>query len=104
MLNLFADSRTTILSASVDGIPYYTKNESRFSLAYWNLPAKGIEVTLQVPTAQPITLTVADQTAGLPLLVNFAPKPRPSHLIPAPDPHFLFSDTAWVKKTYTFTK
>jgi len=59
-------------------------------------------LTLQLPSNETVTLVVADQSAGFPQFDNFTITQRPDYLMVPPQAWFLFGDSTWVKKTFTF--
>lgn len=103
MFNVFASPDTKILSAKLNGKDFYD-GESTFNVPYWGAPREGIELTLIVPASQAVTLIVSDLTPGFPQLDRVAITPRPTGWIMPPNGGYYFSDSTWVKKTFTFGK
>jgi hypothetical protein len=106
MVNAFLQPSIPVMSAKLDGTQFYSGDSNtltRLPIHNWTVPAEGFEVTLEIPAGEIVTLVVADQTAGFPQFEDFTITPRPDHLVMPPQAWFLFGDSTWVKKTYTFT-
>lgn len=71
-----------------------------WSLIYTNLPATGVDLTLDVQAGEPVTLRVTDQSDGLPQIPGLTFQPRPADLMPSPA--VPFDSTALVSKTFSF--
>lgn len=106
VISLHAGANTQVLEGSVNGRKLKQGDAPRpgGAAAPWALdfhapPPEGIELTLQVNPAQPVSFRVSDQSYGLPELPGMTIRPRPDHMIPAPLP---YSDSTLVTKTYTF--
>jgi hypothetical protein len=69
---------------------------------YYAPPTEGFELTLKVEPAQPLTISVRDQSFTLPPELTKAFKPRPDYMIPTPYPHNPFGDATMTIKTYSF--
>lgn len=103
MFNVFAGPETTILSASLNGKEFYD-GEGAFAFPYWGAAQEGIELTITVPTSTSVKLTVSDQTAGFPILDGVSITPRATGWIIPPSGAYYFSDSTWVRKSFTFEK
>jgi hypothetical protein len=68
----------------------------RFTLLYFGLPPKGVEVSLTIRGTGSITGTLVDYSNDLPKLSGFTVRPRPADYIPAP---FDFRDPTAVTRT-----
>lgn len=105
MVNAFLEPAIPVISATLDGKPFYSGDAAtptRLPIHNWTVPMDGFELTLQLPANETVTLIVADQSAGFPQLDNFTMTPRPDYLMVPPQAWFLFGDSTWVKKTFTF--
>lgn len=92
-----------ILSAAVDGkslTPNTTASEPQknWSLLFLALPKEGIELVVETRSAPPLTVRVADESYGLPLLEGATLTGRPPHMMPAP---FFRSDFTLVSQNYS---
>jgi len=75
-----------VLAADVNGkkVTVPTAGVDHWSLAYVGAPANGFLVTLKVPASQTPTITVVDETQGLPRIPGKLFRPRPADLMPDP--------------------
>ena len=90
-----------VLRADVSGkeVTVPTAGLDHWSLLYVGAPASGVMVTLKVPVAQTPTLTVVDETEGLPPNPGEPFRPRPDDLMP--DPRWnLLDSSVLVARTY----
>lgn len=99
------DSEADVLHTLVDGregeskAPPNRGGPRRWMLEYYALPAGGIELTLEVSSAEPIKLKVSDISEGLPETPGTTYTARPADIIPASLP---YSDSTVVTQSYTF--
>jgi len=90
-----------LLAADVSGnkVEIPAAGLNRWALVYVGAPANGVVVTLKVPVSQTPTLTVVDETPGLPQIPGKLFRPRPDDLMP--DPRWAqFDSSVLVAKTY----
>lgn len=89
-----------IADASINGstakLPGVSSSERGWGLRYHGLPADGAELTLKVPTGQPVQLRLIDQSFKLP---DVPVRPRPDYMQPG---LFAYSDTTLVTKSFSF--
>lgn len=83
MLSIYVDSNTQVLSASVNN-KQMAELKDRWGLFVDGFPKEGIELLLQVRTAEPVKIRVVDQTYGLPP-VNTASSQQPPMTSARPD-------------------
>ncbi len=92
-----------VLEGSVEGksIPSEAAlaHRGKWGFAYVGVPDQGITLALHVKAQQPLTVRVADQTSGLPVLPGDPFLPRPAEFMPAPGP---FDSSTLVSKTFAF--
>ena len=74
----------TVLGSSIDGRSPGDRVTNGWTGWYWNAPASGFDLDLKLATQGPFTLTVIDQTAGLPETREFSIKPRAAGTMPTP--------------------
>ena len=105
-LAVYVDSKAQVVGALLNGkqtsstLPYAsTARASRWALQYKNAPPEGIELTLEVKAAEPLKLRIVDQSAGLPAIPGASFQPRPSYLIPAPNP---VNNSTLVSKSFVY--
>ena len=103
---LRADPKAEVVSAAINGKRVGAGDRqpggrpaSPWTLQYWAAPAGGVELTLEVKAAQPLTMVFVESSEGLPQVPGLSVRPRPDYLIPS---SFAASDATLVKKTYTF--
>jgi hypothetical protein len=76
-----AISAGPITAASIDGRPVPLNASDRrgeLKFIYWELPARGIPVSLKIPAGSAITLDVHDISYGLPRIPGYTYQPRPA--------------------------
>lgn len=103
---VMADAKAEVLSAAINGKRVDIRDQrpngqpkTPWTLQYWATPAGGIELTLEVKSAQPMTMLFVERSEGLPQVPGLTVRPRPDYLIPS---SFAASDATLVRKTYTF--
>jgi MFS family permease len=105
VLSLFlaTGANPELLQAELNGTiltnPPGQKPVERWGLRCWPLPEEGFELRLRVKNNAPLTLTLADQSFGLPGFASFPFHPRPDHMMPPAYQGFI-ADSTLVKKTY----
>jgi hypothetical protein len=104
-VKVYLDSVAEVVGASVDGKAIETQGRrgggpTRWALSYQGLPPEGIELSLQVKSAEPLKLRVMDQTYQLPALPEASLKERPVGFVAAG--LLPYSDSTLVSKSYTF--
>jgi hypothetical protein len=105
IISIYADVTTPDLKATVDGknisgtdTPTPVDANHRWGLIYWAVPPGGIELVLRMKTAQPLNLSVADRSYGLPQIPQ-VPATYPHDVIPLPS---ALSDSTFVTRKFTF--
>lgn len=76
-------SAATINGQKMDLAPFSVSQRDRLIFSYYNLPLKGIDVTLVVQSTEPLQLELRDVTYGLPQIPDQAIAPRPADTMPA---------------------
>lgn len=104
-MKVYLESVAEVLGASVDGKAIETQGRrgggpSRWALSYQGLPAEGIELSLEVKSAEPLKLRLMDQSYQLPSFPEASFRERPADFIPAG--LLPYSDSTLVGKSYTF--
>ncbi len=107
-INIYIGAQTEVLGALIDGKRVYTKTTPvthmhQWGLRYWTASSAGIELTLEIPAADPLTLRVVDQTYGLPKIPGMSFRPRPEYMITSPF-GFEGSEFTRVSKSFTFDR
>jgi hypothetical protein len=104
VISVYLDSEADVQGLAVNGrrieprrAPANQKNP--WSVRYYNVPAEGIELALDLKTPQQVRLRVVDQSYGLPDLADKPVSQRPAGLIPANLP---FNDSTLVSKSFVF--
>lgn len=101
VISIGVESDEDVKGTFLNGQPIKVESSAvagnKWGLRYFAVPAEGIELTLEAKSTQPLTISVVDQSYGLPQLTNF--RPRPATTIPAPLP---FSDSTFVSRSFTF--
>ena len=99
-LLLHVDAGAELRGIGVDGRRAAAPGGARGAVAYYHgLPAEGVEVTLVVAAGRPVTLTLADQSDGLPHLPGVALPSRPAATMPSP--RVAFRDPTFVRASVT---
>ncbi len=84
VMRLLVDAPGGLASAAVDGRPLQTAPGERLVLVYHAVPAAGFELELVTVSSARPTLTLADQSYGLPPARRGLVGERPSDTIPRP--------------------
>jgi hypothetical protein len=102
---VYLDVTTPDLRATVDGKsigdpdePTPVSGNYRWGLVYSAVPPGGIELVLRMKTPQPLKLTVADRSFGLPQI----PQMSTTYPIDAEPAPMAMSDTTYVTRKFTF--
>ncbi len=102
---VYVDGATPDLQVTIDGKsigdpdePLPVDANQRWGFFYSALPPEGIELVLKVKGPQPLKLTVADRSYGLPQIPEVSTT-YPVDVIPAPS---ALSDTTYVTRKFTF--
>jgi len=104
-LAIYLDSLAEVVESSVNGKRIVSPagssgtNRNQWDLRYYAVPKEGIEITMQLKTAEPIRLRVVDQTYGFPQALDKMLEARPASTIPAPFP---YNDSTFVSKSFVF--
>jgi hypothetical protein len=84
---LDVEPRAAVRAAVIDGqrrdVPESEQN--LWSLTHRTVPPEGIEITLEVEPAQPLTLQVSDNSRELPDIPGTTFPPRPDDTMPFPN-------------------
>jgi len=98
---IYLDSSAEVLGSSVNGkhIAASSSRRNQWDLRYYAVPKEGIELEMQIKSAEPIKLRVVDQTYGFPEALDKTWKPRPAGVIAAP---FSYNDSTFVSKSFVF--
>jgi Peptidase family M28 len=87
-----------VVGSSADGKSPGGPESEGYTAWFWGVPDAGFDLTLQVTRSGPISVTVIDQTDGLPAAASAGIRPRPASVMPSP---FVFFDWATlVRKTF----
>jgi len=105
-----ADAAAQVVGAEIDGKrvseePLFNIGGlSAWTLIYWNPPAEGVDLTLEVKGTEPLTITARAGTPGLPAIPGQAYRDRPPDTMPiATDPATVVQDSSTVvSKSFTF--
>lgn len=76
-----------------------TRKSGTWKMNYYNPAPDGIELTLEISSADSLKVRVVDQTYGLPEIPGGTLGSRPSEIIPAP---VIFSDSTIVSRTFSY--
>jgi hypothetical protein len=105
IISIYADITTPDLRATIDGKtlgdtgkPSPVDANHRWGLIYSAVPPGGIELVLRMKTPQPLKLSVADRSYGLPQIPQMSTA-YPVDAIPAPTAS---SDSTFVTRNFTF--
>ncbi|HKY04204.1 MAG TPA: M20/M25/M40 family metallo-hydrolase [Blastocatellia bacterium] len=99
IITVSADAGTEVLSCVVNGRRIAHETGRRWGLRYYNLPAEGLEIALELKSPEPVKLRATDLSYGLPELPGFSPRPRPDHMMPSPVP---YNDSTLISKSFSF--
>jgi hypothetical protein len=83
-----------------DSVARRQEQSGPFRLLFIAPPAGGFDIQMRLPSNQTLKLTAEDIHFELPTLPSFTISPRPGYMMPAPI--LGASDTALIRKTYTF--
>jgi Peptidase family M28 len=99
VMSIYLDSAAEVVGSSVNGKrinpPASVSKDADWDLRYYAVPQEGVEISLEVKSAEPIKLRLVDQTYGLPKVSA----PRPEGIIAAP---FSYNDSTFVSKSFVF--
>src|SRR5919199_540 len=103
LLVVTTDAEERVVGAAVDRehAPNDTSDDGgspAWTLNYWSPPSEGVELTLEVEGAQPLTLTARAATPGLPAIPGESYQDRPPDTMP-----HRYEDRILVSKSFTFT-
>lgn len=65
-----------VAGASAGGRAIDAPDDGQLSLLFYSVPAEGLDLTLELKGAEPVTARVADATAGLDEIPGFVPRPE----------------------------
>jgi hypothetical protein len=106
VMSIYLDSEAQILGSSVNGkriasqhTPTSGGTGNEWDLRYYAVPQEGIEIGMEIKSAQPIKLRVVDQTYGFPETLSRTLEARPTSIIQAPLP---YNDSTFVSKSFIF--
>jgi hypothetical protein len=109
VISIYTNPETEIGAASINGKRIETdsstvanKGQKQWGLRYFAPPSGGLDLTLEVRSAQPLKIRVVDQTYGLPQTLSSTYQPRPANTIPTAYPYNPCSDSTLVSKSYIF--
>jgi len=83
-LAIYIDSNTQVLSASINNKQMSDEQKDRWGLFIDGFPKEGVELLLQLRTAEPLKIRLVDQSYGLPP-VNAASSQEPTITSARPD-------------------
>ncbi|MCW5851767.1 MAG: M28 family peptidase [Anaerolineae bacterium] len=102
-LEVQIDVQGEITAAALDGQPMDISatpgDHRRLRFTYAGLPAEGVELSLVVKSAGPITVWLRDGSTGLPTIPGMTIRPRPADMMPVSGPNVL--DPTAVSRTVT---
>jgi len=106
VISIYVDSTAEVLAASVNGrhintvpsTPASNMGDS-WGLRYYDVPPEGIELAMEVKSAQPVKVRVVDQSYGFPNFPGQSFSDRPAYLIPAP---ISSNNSTFVSKSFVF--
>ena len=100
VLSVSVNTLTGISAADVNGrtLPGAEK-PGEWGFTYLNVPPEGIRLAVTTESDAPLTLTVYDQTQGLPSLPEFPDPVRPADYLPANLP---YSDALVTSRVFSF--
>jgi len=106
------DTDVEVVGAAIDGRPiparplYDVTPASPWTLNFWNPPAQGFDLTLEVKGAGNVRLTARASSPGLPPIPGMAYRARPPELMPiSTDPATIEQDSSTVvSRSFTLVK
>jgi hypothetical protein len=105
IISVYVDVTTPDLQATVDGknigdpaVPAPVDANNRWGFNYSAAPPGGFELVLRMKTPQPLKLTVADRSFGLPQI----PQMSTTYPVDAMPSSSAMSDTTYVTRKFTF--
>lgn len=93
------DEEVKVRAFAVDGKRYDQHPRDEWRMRYFAVPPEGIDLVLEIEQQPDIVLRVTDFSPGLPEVPGSSFKPRPDHLMVAPE---LFNDGFVMTKTIAF--
>jgi hypothetical protein len=100
------ETDTQVLGATVNGerLPEVTGGMPEWILNYWDPPSEGVELTLEVKGAGPLTITARSGTPGLPDIPGKTYRDRPPDMMPIAwnSPMVEQDSSTVVSKSFTF--
>lgn len=107
VMELYAAPGTRVLSSTLNGMPLQPVIENGWFLCFNTFPREGVELLLDLPAGESLSLSALDLSFSLPEIPGHEFIPRPEHMIPKPntvnfnkDP--LKTDELLVRQRYTF--
>jgi len=102
LLVVTADAAERVVGAEVDGARALNDTSDdggspAWTLNYWSPPPEGVELTLEVEGAQPLTLTARAATPALPTIPGESYQDRPPDMMPQ-----RYEDRTLVSKSFNF--
>ena len=102
LLTVTTEAQERVVGAAVDGerAPNDTSDDGgspAWTLNYWSPAPEGVELTLEVEGAQPLTLTARAATPGLPTIPGESYRDRPPDMMP-----HRYEDRTLVSRSFTF--
>jgi hypothetical protein len=108
LMAIFLDSPAEVVGSLVNGKRIVTQNtrdtpvssgaRGQWDLRYYAVPQEGIDLVMEVKSAQPLKLRVVDQTYGLPQTSDKTRETRPPGIISAPLP---YNDSTFVTRSFS---
>lgn len=99
VITISTEAGIEVLSCTVNGRRIANETGRRWGLRYYNIPAEGLDIILELKSPDPVKLRATDLSYGLPELSGFSPRPRPDHMMPSPVP---YNDSTLVSKSFSF--
>ena len=100
------ETDTQVMGAAVNGesLPEVTGGMPEWILNYWDPPSEGVELTLEVKGAGPLTITARSGTPGLPDIPGKTYRDRPPDMMPIAwnSPMVEQDSSTVVSKSFTF--
>jgi Peptidase family M28 len=101
---VMADAAAHVVGVEIDGkrVSEELLNKKRglsaWTLMYWNPPAEGVNLTLEVKSTEPLIITVRAETPGLPTIPGRSYQARPSNMMTQHEAE----DMTLVRKSFLF--